>query len=315
MSTPLVSVVIVTWNRRADLLETIQSVYEQCYPHFEIVVADNGSEDGTVAAVRQAYPAVRVVENGSNLGVSGGRNTGIRAAQGEIIFLLDSDASMGRETLTTVVETFQERPEVGVIACQVLNSHTDSVDLYAGRFFAESARINRASEFFSYTFSDCGCAIRAAVFRRVGLFWEALFFGREGEDFALRTWNSGYKVLYCPQAIVYHRLSPSKRIGGGEREYRDLRNALSIYLVRYPWWLLVCILPLKVATSLLKGLRKRCLGDILRACIEIVRLSPKLLRERRPMQTAAAQHYVRLQREHGPLSWSVRSWLKYKTQV
>ena len=309
---PLVSIVIVTWNRRDDLLETIQSIYDQPYQPFEIVVADNGSTDGTVEAVRQRYPAVKWVLIGRNLGVSGGRNAGVTAASGSILFFLDSDASLPPQTLETVVRVFNERAEIGVVACRVLNAHTGELDPFGGKIFAERDAGIHERAFLSYAFSECGCAFRTSVFNAVDGFWNELRFGREGEEMALRVWGAGQQILYYPDAFVWHRASPNKRIDGAQRAAADLRSALTIYIVRYPLGMLLYVLPLKIASSLFKGLRKRQFSAMLAAISGVGRQLPTLLRQRTPMAAVAAQHYFALQRDHGPLSWNLQSWLRHK---
>src|SRR5512142_1632994 len=104
MEFPLVTILIITWNRKNDVLETVQSIYDQSYQNFEIIVVDNGSNDGTVNALCDAYPGVKIVPLAQNMGVSAGRNAGIVVAQGEIIFCLDSDASLGRNSLKNMVQ-------------------------------------------------------------------------------------------------------------------------------------------------------------------------------------------------------------------
>jgi glycosyltransferase involved in cell wall biosynthesis len=77
----LISVVIVTWNRRDDVLRAIESIYSQAWRPVEIIVVDNGSTDGTAEAITSAYPEVRLLRMEQNLGASGGRNPGIAAAR------------------------------------------------------------------------------------------------------------------------------------------------------------------------------------------------------------------------------------------
>ena len=120
---PLVSIIIVTWNRKDDVLESVRSVYVQDYPEFEVIVVDNASTDGTAEALREAYPQVRVIELGQNVGASGGRNYGIEVAGGEIIFTLDSDASLQKDTLERVVRKLKEEPDVGILSCKFINSN------------------------------------------------------------------------------------------------------------------------------------------------------------------------------------------------
>jgi GT2 family glycosyltransferase len=311
MDAPLISVAIVTWNRKDDVLTTIKSVYDQSYKNYEVVMVDNSSTDGTVDAVRQAYPDVRVVALERNLGPTGGRNAAIAAAHGEILFFLDSDASLGQDTLAITAEKFKAEQDLGVVACKVINAYTQQLDEVGGRIFSHGAEAEM--EFFSYSFSECGCAIRKEVFERAGMFWDFLFFGREGEELGLRIWDAGYKILYSPHTVVYHRVSPNKRVTGGKREYFDLRNSLYVYLVRYPWWLLMGLAPLRLSASLVRGVRRGHLQQVLEAVLEVIRHLPYLWHVRRPISNETAYRYVRLQREHGPLSWDLVSWIKYKS--
>ena len=313
MMLPLVSVLIVTWNRKDDVLETIRSIYDQDYRSFEIVMVDNGSKDGTVEAIRHAYPEVRLVALDRNVGVSAGRNAGIAAVRGDIIFCLDSDASVDRDTLTNLVQKFNAEPQVGIINSKIVNASTKQLDCGPGWVYAEKHRVNQDMEFLSWSFSEGGAAIRKEVFDRVGLFWELLFFGCEGQEFSLRAWDAGYKVLYYPKAIVYHRASPQARVVDDERDYLFFRNSLYIYLVRYPWWMVIWYAPLKATAALIRGARRGYLGQILWALLDVLRQLPVLWKQRRPISNRTAHLQLELQRQHGPLSWDLASWFKYKT--
>ena len=312
MASPLVSIVIITWNRKDDVLESVQSIYEQNYQNVEIVVVDNGSTDGTAAALAQTFPGVKIVALNRNTGVSEGRNLGVAVATGEIIFFLDSDASLGHDTLSNIVRKFQYDPTIGVITCKILNPYTQQLDPNTW-IFTQKDKASQDLEFSSYSFCEAGAAVRKKVFDQAGLFWESLFFGREGDELSLRIWNAGFKILYWPEAVVYHRVSPHKRVAGGERGYLDLRNSLYIYLVRYPWWLLIRFVPLKISASLIRGIRKGYVSQVIRAVLAVINQLPSLLKQRRPISNKTAHHYLALQREHGALSWDVVSWIKNKS--
>lgn len=312
MHKPLVSVVIVTYNRREDLLESVRSVYGQTYRNFETIVVDNASTDGTVEAVEAEFPDVRIARLGHNGGPTAGRNAGILASRGEILFFLDSDASMAPDTLLQTVHRFDADSSLGVIACKVINPRTNR-PAHPGWIFSERDDQDRDTEFLSFSFSECGCAIRKTVFDSTGLFNEFLFFGREGEDLSLRVWDAGMQILFDPKAVVYHRVSPDMRVGGATRAYYDLRNCLYIYLIHYPWWLVVCFAPLRLTAALVRGARRGDLLPLLRAVLDLVRRWPAIWAERRPVSHRTARLYIKLQREHGFLSWDLASWIKYKT--
>jgi GT2 family glycosyltransferase len=307
----LVSVVILTWERKDDVLTAVQSVYDQDYHNIEIIVVDNASTDGTVEALRTAFPAIRLIVLDRNMGAAAGRNPGIHAAKGEIIFLLDSDAALGHNTLSKIVLKFRDSLEVGVLACKFLNISTQDLDPTTW-IFAEKDKADQDMEFISFSLCEGGVAFRREVFDRVGLFWDLLFFGREGEDLALRVWDAGYQILYFPKAVVYHQASPRKRVASGIQEYYNLRNCLYIYVVRYPWWMLVSFASLKIGTSLIRGIKKGYLRQVFQALLDVCRHLPILLKERQPISDATARRYLKLQREHGSLGWNLTSWFKYK---
>ncbi len=308
---PLVSVVIITWNRRKDVLCAVRSVFEQPYRPVEVIVVDNGSTDGTVEALERAFPQVRILALSENWGACKSRNKGIRAAKGEIIFTLDSDARLSEDTLAICVDRLQRDPELGIVTCQIQN-FGEGIDPYGSWIFSYNDLPDRDAEFESYNISECGSAMRKAALAKSGLYWERLFFGREAEDLALRMWAAGYKVLYCGRAIVKHYPSPRKRVHGGKRDYWFFRNILFIALVRYPWWMLLIFLPLRVGTALVRALRRRYIRQAMAALGETLRELPSLWKERQPIDNATAWRYIALQREHGPLRWDLVTWLRHK---
>lgn len=309
---PLVSVVIATWNRRQDVLETIASIYRQDYTRFEIIVVDNASTDGTADEICASFPDVTLICLPENRGASGGRNAGMQQARGKYILCLDSDASPDYGTLRAIITAFEEDHTVGVVNSKVVNAFTRDFDPIAGWAYSENQKRKSNEEFYTHIFSETGCAFRRDALLRTGMFWERLFFGREGEELALRMLDAGYRILYCPSAVVLHRASPQKRIASVERRYNDFYNAMQIYLVRYPWWLLVWMLPLKVATELVKELRQRQMHWVFKALWHIVCEVPELWAERKPIHNRTALNYLHFQREQGSLSWDLASWLKFK---
>jgi glycosyltransferase involved in cell wall biosynthesis len=313
MELPLISVLIITWNRRNDVLETLQSVYEQAYRNFEIIVVDNGSTDGTAEAIRQAYPKVRLVALDRNTGAASGRNAGIVTVQGDIVFCLDSDASAGHDTMTNLVRRFQADPKLGVINSKIVNAYTRKIDHTAGWVYTERDKADQDREFLSFSFSAGGCAIRTEVFNQVGLFWELMFFGGEELDYSMRVWDAGYKIVYYPEAVVYHRASPQRRVAGAQRDCLSLKETLYTYLVRYPWWMLMVFVPLKIGATLVRATRQRYLRQMLGALLAVVQQIPELWKQRRPISNRTARYYLQLQREHGPLAWDLVSWFRYKT--
>jgi GT2 family glycosyltransferase len=207
---------------------------------------------------------------------------------------------------------FQAEPDIGVINSKIVNAFTRRLDQGPGWSYSEKQKADQDQEFLSWSFSEGGAAIRKQVFDQVGLFWEPLFFGCEGQEFSLRTWDAGFKVLYYPKSIVYHRASPQQRVEEKDRDFLFLRNTLYIYIVRYPLWMLAVLGPLKIGAVMVRSIRRRYLLDVLKVLFEVTKAMPMLLKHRKPICNQTAFFYLKLMRQNGPLSWELSSWIKHK---
>jgi len=112
---PLVSVIIPTYNNRADVADAIESALAQTYPRCEVIVVDDGSTDGTADALRERYGnRIRLIVQ-ANAGAAAARNSGIRAAQGEFIHFCDSDDRLVPHKVQAAWELFRQQPEIALV--------------------------------------------------------------------------------------------------------------------------------------------------------------------------------------------------------
>jgi len=166
MPLPLVSYIIITMNRSDELADCLANVREQDYPHKEIIVVDNGSTDDTREAVSNNFPEVRYIYLENNLGVSGGRNKGTVAAQGEICIFLDDDARFTDPAATAkAVEYFQNDTRLACLAFTIRNAFTGIEDYKA------IPRIDKKQFDQDYPctyFCGAGFALRRQVFLELG---------------------------------------------------------------------------------------------------------------------------------------------------
>jgi GT2 family glycosyltransferase len=215
---PLISVAIVTFNRAAEVLRAIQSVYDQNYAYFEIVVADNNSSDNTIALIEQQFPQTKIIRLHCNLGASGGRNVALVNCRGDILFNLDDDAILNPDTLTHIVNFLTTaNPEVGLVACQVFEEGIYKYPQKSGE---------------TTIFEGCGWAIRRTILQQVGYFSDRLFRAAEETDFALNYLVAGYQMWYLSEAIIHHM--PSSVRVKEDISFYKCRNELIIILERYP---------------------------------------------------------------------------------
>lgn len=214
------AVVIVNWNGRSLLDACIGSVLEQTSPADEIFLVDNGSSDGSVEYVHQAWPSVSVIEAGANLGFAGGNNLGIRQALAlgaEAILLLNNDAQLLPETLERLAAALErEGPSVWAAAPKILYRSMPDVIWSAGGGFdwwrgvsvdrglnqRDAGQYDTPESVPSAT--ACCVLIRSDAFRRIGFLDEDYFMYFEDADFSARMGEAGGRIIYEPAARVLH---------------------------------------------------------------------------------------------------------------
>jgi len=236
---PLVTFALITRNRSRNLAETIESLLRQRWPRKEVVVVDNDSVDDTGAlfATRFVGPIFRYIRAPRNLGVSGGRNVAIEAASGEFVFTIDDDAVLqDPDCVHRAVQRFQEAPQVGILAFRIVNYFTGKTE--QGAFPNKNKRLPHTAEFETTWFIGAGHMVRREVYRAVGSYNEYFPYGHEELDFALRTADAGYRILYFPAVCVHHKKTDT----GQRNAFRDTRfqavqlhNRIKVAIRNLPW--------------------------------------------------------------------------------
>ena len=170
---PKVSVIIPVYNGEAYLGEAIGSVLRQTFREFELLVVDDGSEDGS-AGIAASYPDVRLISR-SHEGVSAARNAGIREAKADLIAFLDADDLYCEEKLALQVEYMEEHPECGVVFSDFRNFSD----------IPEERMTERQKNVMQVIVQQClpAACIRKEIFERCGLFDESYPYGEDTEFF------------------------------------------------------------------------------------------------------------------------------------
>jgi len=215
-NTRAASVVIPNWNGR-DLLEKyLPSVIDALSdsPQNEIIVVDNGSEDGSAQFVREHFPQVRVLALEHNLGFGGGSNAGFEAAINDIVFLLNSDMRVERDFLQPLLNGFDD-DKTFAVSCQIFftdpNRVREESGLTEGWWSQGGLRVRHRIEPEIRQLYPCfyggggSCAFDRKKFLELGGFDELLKpFYLEDTDLGYLAWKRGWKVLYQPASVVYH---------------------------------------------------------------------------------------------------------------
>lgn len=210
------SVVIPNWNGR-DLLEKyLPSVVTALagHPDNEVIVVDNGSEDGSAEFVRQRFPSVKLLALEKNLGFGGGSNAGFRAAKNDIVVLLNSDMRVAPDFLAPLLEGFIDE-RVFAVSCQIFFSDPDKKREETGltqAWWSEGGlRVRHrddagVTERFPCFYGGGGsCAFDRRKFLELGGFDELLRpFYLEDTDLGMMAWKRGWTVFYEPRSHVWH---------------------------------------------------------------------------------------------------------------
>ncbi len=244
MSTPgLLSIVIPNWNGARFLPTCLDSLQKQTYPETEIILVDNASTDGSQALLERDYPWVTLIALDTNRGFTGACNAGIEAAHGEFIALLNNDTEVAPGWVLAVVDAFTRHPDAGSVASKMLLFDQRDHFHTAGDYFTVDGRAGNRGVWEKdegqfdredYVFSACGgsAVYRRAMLDQIGRLDDDFFFSGEDVDIGWRAQLAGWRCLYTPAAIVYHRLSATG--GGVTASYYDGRNLLYILAKNYP---------------------------------------------------------------------------------
>lgn len=242
---PCVYVIVLNWNRAEDSLECIASLRESTYANCQIVVVDNGSSDDSVEQIRERGGDLTLLETGENLGYTGGNNWGIKYAvdqQADYVFVLNNDTFVEAEAISKMVQVAEADEQIGVVTCKILNYPDRDVIWFGGSKYDTRYMIARhvgygAKDIGQFdTTCDIpwatGCALfmRRTVIESVGLLYEGFFLTAEDLDICLRVREKGYRIVYLPTAVIWHKEAISS--GGQDAPqyiYYQTRNLILLH--------------------------------------------------------------------------------------
>lgn len=221
---PLVHIVVLNWNGLADTLRCIASLEQQTYANRRIVVFDNGSKDGSVAALRGLGGRIQLIESAANLGYTGGNNRAMQAALAEgaaYIWLFNNDAVAEQpETLARLVATAQADPRIGLVSpvvCEdadTIFSGCALIDLavpcYQPSFDMVQAREWQVRFPERMALHGTALLVRSAVVERIGGLDERFFAYWEDIDYSIRSAQAGFRNVIAFETAIRHPPKPSQ---------------------------------------------------------------------------------------------------------
>jgi GT2 family glycosyltransferase len=239
------SVIIVNWNTRQLVMESLQSLYRAIGDFsMEVFVVDNGSSDGSVEAVRTTFPRVILVANTKNIGFAKANNEALRRARGKYFLFLNTDVILHGDAVAALLEFMEKTPQAGIVGAQLLNpdgTKQNSFDnfptllseglnksllrmFFPNRF--PSKRLSLSSPTAVESVIGACMMVRKDAVDEVGPMDEDYFFFMEETDWCYRVRQRGWGVYLVPQAQAVH-------LQGGTADRVKVQAKLEYYRSRY----------------------------------------------------------------------------------
>jgi GT2 family glycosyltransferase len=218
------SVIIVNWNTKELLINCLSSLYSDKYNgEYEVWVVDNASKDGSVEAVRQQFPTVKLISSSLNIGFGAANNLAILQSKGDYIWLLNSDALVRSGTISPLVKFLDENPSAGGVGSKLLNPD-GSLQTSCYPFPSitrETWRLFHLDAIWTYGVYDqlqwdpneprevdiiqgASLVLRREALENVGVFDEDYFMYSEEVDLCYRLKNAGWHLYWIPRSEVVH---------------------------------------------------------------------------------------------------------------
>lgn len=253
------SIIIVSYNSSKFIFDCINSIKNQKYPNYEILVVDNASSDNSVFIVKENFPEVRIHKSSRNLGFAGAVNLGVSLSNGDIIVLLNPDVVVEENWLLTLTEAFQNE-QVGIVGSIILDSNQsfiqhagavihkngitehiklslNEVSLTDSEKLLEKIKEKIKNEFkkidIDYV-TGASIAIRRILWERLGGLDEKYFPGYfEETDFCIKSKKIGYKVELEPKSVCIHKQASSIGLFSSTFYYFYHKNRIRFILKNY----------------------------------------------------------------------------------
>jgi GT2 family glycosyltransferase/peptidoglycan/xylan/chitin deacetylase (PgdA/CDA1 family) len=216
---PDVTISIVNHCNREEVLECLRSLQETAARalEVEIVVLDNASDDGSVEAIRAAFPEVRVIAQPYRAGFGENHNRVIRSSSSRYVFVLNDDTRVDGAAIAAMVRYLDEHPNVAVVGPKIVGP--GEVEPPSAWRFPSPA----ACALFALTFGTAGIVqshgseprpadwvsgsammLRRSALDVIGLFDDQIYMYMEETDLCRRLWDAGYEIHYLPTVSIFH---------------------------------------------------------------------------------------------------------------
>lgn len=251
-----VAIVILNWNGKENTLDCLKSIenIDKEGIDLEIIVVDNASTDDSVSSFKKSFLNIKIIKNPENFGFAKGNNIGIKKAledKADFVMLLNNDTILEKKCLQKLLEAVKNYPQYSIFAPKIYfeknfefhksrykNSEKGKVIWYAGGIMdwdnlygrhlgvdkVDTGQFDKEEE----TEFATGAAmfVKKEVFEKIGLLDKKYFLYYEDTDFCVRAKKAGFKILFTPKAVLWHKNAGSSASGSSLQDYYITRNRL-----------------------------------------------------------------------------------------
>ena len=279
MKNPLVSVIILNWNRKEDVSETLARLRSQTFKNFETIVVDNASSDGSVAYFRKNFPETKVLQLKKNYALFG-FNFAMEKARGKYFLHLASDAMLAKDVIEKHIEKLEANPNLGV-------SSASTYDWQTKRYLTPN-RAKEGDDILGYRvtyFDGNGICLRREVFEKVGGYSQDYFICLEELEWAVRILEFGFDIRCFTDIVVYNKKSEKGGLQRSRYGFYYCRNWVWFYLRYLPFRQIPAFLLLHIKSFFIKTNAKGTMRktDCLRGLLASINKVPKYLQKREPL--------------------------------
>lgn len=313
MKKPLVSVIVLNWNNKADLEICLNSLTKQSYKNYEVLVVDNASTDSSPDLVRKKFPKFKLIQNKKNYGFAKGNNIGIENAKGKYVVTLNNDTRVDQQWIDELVRVAEQHPEAGSFSSKMLffdnPNRINSIGLklyWDGKAVDEAFNEEDKGQYeeTKEVFGACG---GSAFFRKEALedvkigndYYDSDFgFYSEDLDLSFRLQLRSWKCLYVPNAKLLHKFGGSTGKIKDFGLYYGIKNKILFIIKNYPLRLLILYSPVIIARQIISFVYYllRLNKSAFTSRLLIFYYIPKMLRKRWKIQRTRKISYSRIKK-------------------
>ena len=292
-----VSIIVVNWNGEGFLNDCLSALSDQTYANYEIILVDNGSSDNSVCLTREKFPQVKIAALRENKGFTGGNAAGLEVAQGPYIALVNNDARPDKTWLENLLQPMLRDRSIGICASKlifenslILNSAGDGITTAAVGFNRGLGKDPALFNGADLVFSACGAAVlyRRRMLAEIGFLDDNFFLYDEDTDLSFRAQLAGWKCVYVPNAIAFHKANATAGRLSDTHVYYHTRNLEFVWIKNMPLGLMLRFAHQKffqeIGSFCYLCLRHGKWTPFFKAKRDALKMLPQMWKERRAIQ-------------------------------